>query len=365
MSLQCGIVGITNVGKTTLFNCMSKTKAESSNYAFSSNKSNISIIEVPDERLDNIARLVNPAKTTHATVEIVDIPGLTKGASKGEGIGNTFLADIRNCDALIHVLRCFDDDNLPHIEGSVDPVRDLETVDFELQLKDIESIQKKKERLDKMVKTGDKDAKKGIEVMDKCREHLENLQSIRTLELDDAERKRIDDLFLLTIKPVMYVCNVDEASVLKGNAYVDRVVEAVGTGDTEVIIVAAALEAEISELEEEADRNEFLQDVGLTEPSMNVLIRSAYHLLDYISFFTTGPKEVKAWTIRRNSSAPQAAGAVHSDLERGFIRAEVIKYDDYIHYKTEHACKEAGKLHVEGKNYIVQDGDVVRVRFNV
>lgn len=344
---------------------MSKTKAESTNYAFSSNTSNISIIEVPDERLTNIANLVNPPKVTPATVEIVDIPGLTKGSSKGEGIGNQFLADIRNCDALIHVLRCFDDDHLPHIEGSIDPLRDKETVDLELQIKDMESIEKKLEKLGKLLKSGDKSAKNGIEVLTKCKSHLEDFQSIRTLNLSKEERKHVDDLFLLTIKPVMYVCNVDEASACNGNSYVTRVKESVANENTQVLIVAAGLEAEITELEEEADRMEFLNDIGLSEPSVNKLIRSAYGLLDYISFFTTGPKEVRAWTIKRNSTAPQAAGVIHSDMERGFIRAEVIKYDDYIHFKSENACKEAGKMHVEGKNYVVQDGDIMYIRFNV
>ncbi|MBN1186892.1 MAG: redox-regulated ATPase YchF [Bacteroidales bacterium] len=365
MALQCGIIGITNIGKTTLFNCMSKTKAESSSYAFSSNKSNISIVEVPDSRLAKLANLVNPAKITPATVEIVDIPGLTKGSSKGEGVGNQFLSDIRNCDALIHVLRCFDDDNLAHIDGSIDPIRDKETVDFELQVKDLESVEKKFVRLEKMLKAGDKDAKKGIEVLNKCKAHLENFENIRTLGLTEEEQKHIDDLFLLTIKPVLYVCNVDENAVLDGNDYVNRVKEAVKNEKTEVLTIAAKLEAEISELESEEDRMEFLKDVGLSEPSVNLLIRSAYFLLDYISFFTAGPKEVRAWTIRRDSAAPQAAGAIHSDLERGFIRSEVIKYDDYVKLGSENACKEAGKLHVEGKSYIVQDGDVMHIRFNV
>lgn len=365
MSLRCGIIGITNSGKTRLFNCLSNTKAESTNFAFSSTKSNIGIINIPDPRLDKIAEIVNPKKVVYATVDIVDIPGLTKGSSRGEGVGNQFLADIRNTDALIHVLRCFDNDDLPHIEGSVDPVRDKETVDLELQIKDLDSVEKKIERLEKVAKSGDKDARKGVEVLNVYKEHLENFQSARTAPVREEDRKYVEDLFLLTDKPVLYVCNVDEGSAVEGNDYVTRVKENVKGEGAEVMVIAADLEAEISELEDEEDRNEFLADVGLTEPGVNRLVRSAYSLLDLQSFFTAGPKEVRAWTIRKGMTAPRAAGVIHSDLERGFIRAEVMKYDDFIHYGSEHACKEAGKLSLEGKSYVVEDGDILHIRFNV
>ncbi len=365
MSLTCGIIGITNTGKTTLFNCLSNTKAESSNFAFSSTKSNIGIINIPDPRLDKIAELVDPKKVIYATVDIVDIPGLTKGSSRGEGVGNQFLGDIRNTDALVHVLRCFDDDKLAHVEGSVDPVRDKETVDLELQIKDLESVEKKIQRLEKLAKTGDKDARRGIEVLNIYREHLENFESARTAPVAENDRKYIEDLFLLTNKPVLYVCNVDEASALEGNDYVKKVKENVKEEGAEVLIIAAGLEAEISELENEEDRKEFLADVGLIEPGVNRLVRSAYSLLDLQSFFTAGPKEVRAWTIHKGMTAPQAAGVIHSDLERGFIRAEVMKYDDFIHYGSENACKDAGKLSIEGKSYVVGDGDILHIRFNV
>lgn len=365
MSLTCGIIGITNSGKTRLFNCLSNTKAESTNFAFSSTKSNMGIINIPDPRLDKIAEIIKPQKVVYATVDIVDIPGLTKGSSRGEGVGNQFLADIRNTDALIHVLRCFDDDNLPHIEGSVDPVRDKETVDLELQIKDIDSIEKKIQRLEKMAKSGDKDARKGIEVLGIYKEHLENFQSARTAPVKEEDRSYVEDLFLLTNKPVLYVCNVDEASAVEGNDYVSHVKENVKGEGAEVLVIAADLEAEISELEDEEDRKEFLADIGLTEPGVNRLVRYAYSLLNLQSFFTAGPKEVRAWTIRKGMTAPQAAGVIHSDLERGFIRAEVMKYDAFIHYGSEHACKLAGKLSLEGKSYVVGDGDILHIRFNV
>jgi ribosome-binding ATPase len=365
MGLQCGIIGITNTGKTTLFNCLSNTKAESSSFAFSSSKSNIGIINVPDPRLNILYKMENPAKLVPATVEIVDIPGLTKGSSTGEGIGNKFLADIRNTDALIHVLRCFDDENLPHIEGSVNPVRDKETVDLELQVKDLESVEKKIQKLERAAKVGDKDAKRGVEVLTVYKEHFENFQSARTAPVSSEDRKYVEDLFLLTEKPVLYVCNVDEKSAVNGNKYVEEVKAALKNEKTEILVIAAGLEAEIAELEDENDRLAFLKDMGLNEPGVNKLIRSAYSLLNLQSFFTVGPKEVRAWTIRKGMSAPQAAGVIHSDLERGFIRAEVMKYDDYIKYGSEHACKEAGKLGVEGKHYIVGDGDILHIRFNV
>lgn len=365
MALNCGIIGITNTGKTTLFNCISNTRAESSSYAFSSNRSNLGIINVPDRRLEKLTDLVRPRKTTHATVEIVDIPGLTKGSSHGEGIGNQFLGDIRNTDALIHVLRCFDDDQLPHIDGTVDPVRDMETVDLELQVKDLESVEKRMEKLEKAAKAGEKDARKGLEVLGALRGHLESFQSARTAAINPGDRQYVDDLFLLTAKPVMYVCNVDEASAGSGNVYVERVRDALKGQQTEILVIAAGLESDIAELEEAEDRQAFLEDAGLMEPGVNRLVRSAYSMLNLISFFTAGPKEVRAWSVRRGSTAPQAAGAIHSDMERGFIRAEVIKYKDYIELGSEAACRDAGKLAVEGKQYVVEDGDIIYIRFNV
>jgi hypothetical protein len=365
MALHCGIIGITNIGKTTLFNCMSDTKAESTNYAFSTNKSNIGIINVPDERLYNITNLVKPEKVTPATVNIVDIPGLTKGASQGEGIGNQFLADIRNTDALIHVLRCFDDDNLPHIEGSVNPVRDKETVDLELQIRDVESIEKKIQKVEKAVKAGDKDAKKQLEVLKIFLEHLENFQPARTTPVKQEDKKYVEDLFLLSEKPVFYVCNVDEASAQTGNQYVEQVIEAVKDENAHVLTIAGKTEADIAELDNENDRAEFLEDAGLKEPGVNRIVRTAYDMLNLQAFFTAGPTEVRAWTIKKGATAPEAAGAIHSDLQRGFIKAEVIKYDDFVDLKSEQACKEAGKISLEGKDYIVKDGDMLNIKFNV
>jgi GTP-binding protein YchF len=365
MSLQCGIIGIANTGKTTIFNCMSNVKAETSNFAFTSNKSNIGVIHVPDQRLYELEKLVPTKRVVHATVEIVDIPGLTKGANQGEGVGNKFLGDIRNTDALIHVLRCFDDDNLPHIDGSVDPVRDIENIDFELQVKDLESVEKKLQRLDKIARVGDKDAKHGIDVLSKVKAKLESFGNIRDLKLDSLEHKYIDDLFLLTVKPVMFVCNVDDASAVTGNNYVEKVREHLKDRHVEILVVAARLEAEIADFDNEEDKALFLSDAGLQEPGVNRMIRSAYSMLNLLSFFTVGPDEIRAWTIHKGMTAPQAAGAIHSDLERGFIRAEVIKYNDFITLKTEHACREKGKLMVEGKNYVVGDADILHIRFNV
>ena len=365
MSLQCGIIGLANVGKTTLFNCMSNVKAETSNFAFTSSKSNIGIIHVPDPRLFELGKFQVTDRIVPATVEIVDIPGLAKGANQGEGVGNKFLADIRNTDALIHVLRCFDDPNLAHIEGSVDPVRDIETLDFELQVKDLESVEKKIQRLEKIAKSGDKDAKKGIESLGKVKAHLESFGNVRDMHLDEHERRVIEDIFLLTVKPVMFVCNVDDGSAIKGNAYVEKVKEFLKGKQAEILILAARMEAEIAELETEEDRLAFLADAGIPEPGVNRMVRSAYAMLNLMSFFTVGPMEIKAWTIRKGMTAPQAAGAIHSDLERGFIRAEVMKYHDFVTLGSEHACKEHGKLHIEGKNYIVEDGDILHIRFNV
>ena len=364
MSLNCGIIGLTNTGKTTIFNCMSNTKAQSSNYAFSATKSNIGIVDVPDPRLNKLDDLVHSEKVVPAMVEIVDVPGLAKGASEGEGVGNKFLADIQQTDALIHVLRCFDDDNLAHIEGSIDPVRDLEIVDFELQVRDLDLVERKIMRLDKLTKSGDKDAKRGIEALTKYKNHLENFGNARTAPIADGDEKYIQDMQLLTDKTVLYVCNVDDSSAIEGNDYV-KAVKAHFGDDDKVIIVAGELEAEISELEDENDRIEFLSDAGLEEPGVNRLIRAAYDALNLQSFFTAGPKEIKAWTIKKGMKAPEASGVIHSDLERGFIRAEVIKYNDYIQYGSENAVKDAGKFHVEGKNYIVEDGDVMHIRFNV
>lgn len=323
------------------------------------------MVVVPDPRLHKLEELQPTEKLVPATVDIVDIPGLTKGANQGEGVGNKFLADIRNTDALIHVLRCFEDENLPHIDGSIDPVRDIETIDFELQVKDLESVEKKMLRLEKLTKTGDKEAKSGLEILNKVKAHLEDLNNVRDLNLDEKESKILDDMFLLTVKPVMYVCNVDEDSATSGNAFVEQVKEKLSGQNTEILIIAGKLEAEIAELEDEADRLEFLKDSGLEEPGVNKLVRSAYSLLNLQSFFTVGPKEIRAWTIRKGMLAPQAAGVIHSDLERGFIRAEVMKYDDFISLGSEQACKEKGKLMVEGKNYTVSDGDILHIRFNV
>ncbi len=364
MALKCGIIGIANVGKSTLFNCMSNTKVETTSFAFTSNKSNIGTVDVPDPRLYNLENFQATEKIIPATVEIVDIPGLAKGANKGEGVGNQFLSDIRNTDALIHVLRCFDDENLPHIEGSVDPVRDIETINLELQVKDLESVEKKIVRLEKLAKVGDKDARHGVEVLNIYKDHLENFENAATAPVADADKKYIDDLFLLTVKPIMYVCNVDDASAIDGNEYVTKVREFLAGTESEILVIAAKLEAEISELDPD-DRTEFLSDAGLDEPGVNKLIRSAYSMLNLMSFFTVGPKEIRAWTIRRGMTAPQAAGVIHSDLERGFIRAEVMKYNDFITLGSENACKVAGKLAVEGKNYVVQDGDILHIRFNV
>ncbi|MEE4116029.1 MAG: redox-regulated ATPase YchF [Marinilabiliaceae bacterium] len=365
MALQCGILGITNVGKTTIFNCISNTKGETTAFAFSASKSNIGLIQVPDQRLYELEKYQATEKIIPTTVEIVDVPGLAKGSSQGEGVGNKFLGDIRNTDALIHVLRCFDDDNLPHIDGSVDPVRDLENIDFELQVKDLESVEKKIERLARIAKTGDKDAKTGIEVLQGLKDHLESFSNARDYELKPEHRKYLDDMFLLTVKPVLYVCNVDESSAVKGNHHVERVKDFLGESSNEILIIAGQMESEIAELEDEADRDAFLEDIGLTEPGVNKLVRSAYRLLDLQTFFTVGPKEIRAWTIKKGMTAPQAAGVIHSDLERGFIRAEVMKYDDFTRLGSEQACKVAGRLFVEGKNYVVEDGDILHIRFNV
>lgn len=363
MSLNCGIIGLTNTGKTTIFNCMSNTKAESSSYAFSATKSNKGVIEVPDPRLQVINNLIKSQKVIPATVEVVDVPGLAKGSSQGEGVGNKFLADIQQTDALIHVLRCFDDENLPHIEGSIDPVRDMDIVDFELQVRDLDLINRKIERTKKLMSTGDKGAKKDFEILEIYKNHLENFGNARTAPVSDDDKQIVRELQLLTSKPVIYVCNVDESSALGGNAYSKKVREHLPE-DQDVILIAGKLEEEISELDKE-DRDDFLADAGLNEPGVDRLIRAAYHTLNLMSFFTAGPKEVRAWTIKKGMKAPEAAGTIHSDLERGFIRAEVMKYNDFIEFGSELAVKNAGKFHVEGKNYVVEDGDIMHIRFNV
>jgi len=365
MALNCGIIGITNTGKTTIFNCMSNTKAEASSFAFSATKSNIGMVEVPDPRLQAIDQLIKSARVVPATVEIVDVPGLAKGASQGEGVGNKFLADIQQMDALIHVLRCFDDPSLPHIEGSVDPVRDMEIVDLELQVRDLDLVMRKIQRVEKLVKLGDKDAKKAMDVLHIYQAQLENFGNARNAAVEEEDKKHVAELQLLTMKPVMYVCNVDDASAINGNAYSDRVISTLKDQETEVLIIAGKLEADIAELDDANDREAFLSDAGLHEPGVNKLIRAAYKQLNLQSFFTAGPKEVRAWTIKRGMTAPQASGVIHSDLERGFIRAEVMKYNDFITYKSEQGVKDAGKFKVEGKNYIVDDGDILHIRFNV
>jgi hypothetical protein len=344
---------------------MSSTKAQTTAFAFSTNKSNVGIINVPDDRLYVLEKMVNALKVVHATVEIVDIPGLVKGSSKGEGVGSSFLADIRQTDAIIHVLRCFDDPNLPHVEGSVNPVRDKEIIDLELQIVDLDLVERKMQRVEKAAKTGDKDAKKNLELLTVYKNHLESFQSARTVPLSEEERKVAKDLCLITEKPVLYICNVDDASAASGNKYVDMFRESVKVEGAEVLVVAAKLESEISELDTMEDRMAFLKDVGLTEPSVNILIKAAFKLLKLLTFLTAGPKEVRAWTIKEGYAAPQAAGVIHSDLERGFIRAEVMKYTDFVALGSEHACKEKGKLYVEGKTYVVQDGDILNIRFNV
>lgn len=367
MALQCGIVGLPNVGKSTLFNCLSNAKAQSANFPFCTIEPNVGVITVPDERLNKLAELVNPQRIVPTTVEIVDIAGLVKGASKGEGLGNKFLANIRETDAILHVLRCFDDDNITHVDSSVNPVRDKEIIDFELQLKDLETIESRIAKVQKQAQTGgDKQAKLAYEVLSKYKAALEQGKSARTVKFDTKDEQKIaKDLFLLTDKPVMYVCNVDEASAVTGNRYVDAVREAVKDEEAEILVVAAKIESEIAELETYEERQLFLNEIGLDESGVSRLIRSAYRLLNLETYFTAGPQEVRAWTYLKGSKAPQCAGVIHTDFEKGFIRAEVIKYDDYIALGSESAVKEAGKMNIEGKEYVVQDGDIMHFRFNV
>lgn len=367
MAVKCGIVGLPNVGKSTLFNCISTGKAQAANFPFCTIEPNIGSTIVPDKRLQVLEGLVHPQRVVPATVEIVDIAGLVKGASKGEGLGNQFLANIRETDAILHILRCFDDPNIVHVDGSVDPVRDKEVIDMELQLKDLETVENRISKVQKQAQTGgDKQAKRLYEILVRYREALVQGKSARTVKFDSPDDiKAARELFLLTDKPVMYVCNVDEASAATGNKYVEAVREAVKDEDAEILVISAKIESEIAELEDYDERQMFLQEIGLEESGMVRLIQSAYSLLNLRTYFTAGPQEVKAWTINKGDKAPVAAGVIHSDFEKGFIRAEVIKYDDYVKYGSEAACRASGKLYVEGKEYVVEDGDIMHFLFNV
>jgi GTP-binding protein YchF len=365
MALKCGIVGLPNVGKSTLFNCLSNAKAQSANFPFCTIEPNVGTISVPDPRLEKLETIVNPERVVPTTMEIVDIAGLVKGASKGEGLGNQFLANIRETDAIIHVLRCFEDGNIIHVDGSVDPIRDKEVIDLELQLKDLESIEKKIQSLVRNLKSGDKEVVKENDLAERIKAHLEKGLSVRSLEMDENEKEMVKRFHLITSKPVLYLCNVDEASVKTGNEYVERVKEHVKDEDAEVLVIGAKIEADIMELETYEERQMFLEELGLEEPGVNRLIRSAYSLLNLYTYFTAGVKEVRAWTITKGMTAPQAAGVIHSDFEKGFIRAEVMKYNDYTTYGSESAVKDAGKFKVEGKEYVVEDGDIMHFRFNV
>ena len=366
MSLQCGIVGLPNVGKSTLFNAVSSAKAQSANFPFCTIEPNVGTITVPDVRINKLAELVNPQNIVPTTIEIVDIAGLVKGASKGDGLGNQFLGNIRSTHAILHVLRCFDDDNIVHVDGSVDPIRDKEIIDTELQLKDLETIENRLAKIQKQARTGgDKEAIKTVEICEQFKAHLLKGENARTLEMEPEKRTFIRDLNLLTDKPVMYVCNVDPDSAKAGNAYVEKVREAVKNENAEILVISAAIEAEIAELESFEDRKLFLEELGLEKSGVENLIQGAYRLLNYITYFTVGVKEVRAWTITKGMKAPQAAGVIHTDFEKGFIRAEVIAYNDYTSLGSEAACREVGKLRVEGKEYVVADGDCMHFRFNV
>lgn len=353
------------MGKSTLFNCLSNAKAQSANFPFCTIEPNVGVITVPDERLNKLADLVKPEKVIPTTIEIVDIAGLVKGASKGEGLGNKFLGNIRETDAIIHVLRCFDDGNVVHVDGSVDPVRDKEIIDIELQMKDLETVETRVTKVNRAANTGDKDAKKALSLYEKIKEALNSGKSARTVEIDESEEELMRDLQLLTAKPILYVCNVDESSVTQGNEHVERVKDAVKDENAEVLVIGAAIEADIAELESFEERKEFLEDLGLEEAGVAKLIKAAYKLLNLQTYFTAGEKEVRAWTIHKGDTAPQAAGVIHTDFEKGFIRAEVMKYNDFTDLGSEQAVKEAGKLSIEGKEYIVDDGDIMHFRFNV
>jgi GTP-binding protein YchF len=364
--MKAGIVGLPNVGKSTLFNCLSNAKAQSANFPFCTIEPNIGVVNVPDPRLERLESLVQPEKVVPATVEIVDIAGLVRGASKGEGLGNQFLSNIRETDAILHVLRCFDNDNIVHVDGSVDPIRDKETIDLELQLKDLETVEKRLEKVSRAARTGNKEAIKEKEVLDKLKQGLAAATSVRALPISDDDRLAyVKTMQLLTDKPVLYVCNVDESSAVNGNAYVDQVRQVAEAEQADALVLAVSTEADINELDTYEERQLFLDDMGLTEPGAAKLIRAAYAMLNLHTYFTAGEKEVRAWTVLQGSTAPQAAGVIHTDFEKGFIRAEVISYADYDNYASEAKVKEAGKMRVEGKDYVVQDGDVMHFRFNV
>ncbi|MBL6449426.1 redox-regulated ATPase YchF [Fulvivirga sp. 29W222] len=365
MALKCGIVGLPNVGKSTLFNAISNNKAEAANFPFCTIEPNVGVITVPDERLHVLEELVNPQRVLPTTIEFVDIAGLVKGASKGEGLGNQFLANIREVDAIAHVVRCFADDNIVHVEGRVDPISDKEVIDAELQLKDLESVDKKILRIEKIAKSGDAKSKKDLVILQKYKQHLESGKNARTLEVEEEDRKAIADLQLLTAKPVIYVANVEETALPDGNEYSQKLKDAVKDENAEVVIVSASIEAQIAELEDKEEREMFLSEYGLKESGLNKLIKAAYNILNLITYFTAGVQEVRAWTIKRGWKAPQAAGVIHTDFEKGFIKAEVIKLENYQKFKSEVACKEAGKIAIEGKEYVVCDGDIMHFRFNV
>ena len=364
--MKAGIVGLPNVGKSTLFNCLSNAKAQSANFPFCTIEPNIGVVIVPDNRLEKLEELVNPERVVPATVDIVDIAGLVKGASKGEGLGNQFLANIRETDAILHVLRCFDNDNIVHVDGSINPIRDKETIDIELQLKDLETVDKKLDKVKRAAKTGSKESQKEEAVLMQIKSGLETGTSIRALEFSkDDYADYVKPMQFITDKPVMYICNVEESSAVSGNSYVDQIKEAVKNEQAEVLVLAVATEADINELDDYEERQMFLQDIGLDEPGSSKLIRSAYKLLKQQTYFTAGVKEVRAWTVDIGATAPQAAGVIHTDFEKGFIRAEVISYNDFVSFGSEAKVKEAGKMRVEGKNYIVKDGDVMHFLFNV